>query len=232
MSGIVQLRLSEIGARINERMQEVSSHTGIDFSSMFAQTVVESEEVSDPEEVAAEVSEVPEESEIVDEIQESIQPASEPKVMWSVGREVYLELIEKIAAQYGADPDLIAAVIQAESSFDPYAVSSSGASGLMQLMPATAAGLGVGDVFDPEQNIDGGVRFLLGQIIRYDGDVLMALASYNCGANGLSRRGITSLSDPEQWELLPQDTQTYLNNIIEILDAAGRRDLFDTNYFE
>ena len=150
---------------------------------------------------------------------------------WSSGREAFLDIIATISSRYAVDPALIEAVVQAESSYNPYAVSPAGAAGLMQLMPATAEGLGVKDVFDPEQNIDGGVRYLLGQIIRYDGNILMALAAYNCGPNGLSIRGITDLCAPDQWELLPDETRAYLDNIAAILEASGHSDLLEHNYF-
>ncbi|MGH9176251.1 MAG: lytic transglycosylase domain-containing protein, partial [Vicinamibacterales bacterium] len=91
----------------------------------------------------------------------------------------YDELIEQHAQHHGLSPDLIRAVIQAESGFNPRAVSPKGAMGLMQLMPATARELGVLDPFHPGDNIRGGVSYLAGLMTRYGQDVELALAAYN-----------------------------------------------------
>lgn len=89
--------------------------------------------------------------------------------------------ISRCAEKYNIDEELIRAVIQVESGWKPDAVSSKGAGGLMQLMPATARMLGVDDPFDPEQNIEGGVKYLARLTDKYDGDVELALAAYNAG---------------------------------------------------
>ena len=89
--------------------------------------------------------------------------------------------IQEAAREQGFTPDLLRAVIQQESGYLPCAVSSKGAQGLMQLMPGTASDLGVVDPFDPAQNIDGGARYLSDLLVRYDGDLELALAAYNAG---------------------------------------------------
>lgn len=89
--------------------------------------------------------------------------------------------IQQAAAKYNLSPDLIRSVIRAESNFQPHAVSSAGAQGLMQLMPETAKELGVTNPFDVQQNIDGGSRYLRQMLDRFGGDLKLALSAYNAG---------------------------------------------------
>lgn len=96
--------------------------------------------------------------------------------------------IEKAAAAASLDPRLVAAVAWAESGFNPQAVSPAGAVGLMQLMPATARGLGV-DPLDPAQNLAGGARYLAAQLARFGGQLEFALAAYNAGPSAVARAG-------------------------------------------
>ena len=119
-------------------------------------------------------------------------------------------LIEKASRRYGVDSGLIRAVIKAESNFDPRAVSSAGARGLMQLMPATARGLGVTDSFDPEQNIMAGTRFLKDMLQRY-GNVDDALAAYNWGPGNVDKHGS---------DRLPRETRTYLARVKGYMETA------------
>ncbi|WP_331001607.1 lytic transglycosylase domain-containing protein [Geomonas sp. RF6] len=113
------------------------------------------------------------------------------------------DVIEKASRHYGVDRALIRAVIKAESGFNPRAVSSAGAQGLMQLMPSTAKMLGVRDSFDPEQNVMAGTRFLKDLLQRYGGDVDSALAAYNWGPGNLERSTGT----------LPRETRDYLRKV-------------------
>jgi soluble lytic murein transglycosylase-like protein len=101
----------------------------------------------------------------------------------------YDELIQQAASRHQIDPELVRAIIQVESNFDPYAVSPAGARGLMQLIPATAARFGVANIFDPRANIDGGVRYLKYLLGMYGGDLRLSLAAYNAGENSVARFG-------------------------------------------
>jgi soluble lytic murein transglycosylase-like protein len=96
-------------------------------------------------------------------------------------RQIIARNVQKAAAKYNLPPELINGVIRAESNFKVRAVSSAGARGLMQLMPATAKELGVENSFDIEQNIDGGARYLRQMLDRFGGNVRKALAAYNAG---------------------------------------------------
>jgi len=93
------------------------------------------------------------------------------------------------ARRHGLDPGLVLAVVGVESAFQPEAISPKGAQGLMQLMPRTAASLGVEDALDPEQNLDGGTRHLGSLLELYDGDLERALAAYNAGEGAVARHG-------------------------------------------
>ncbi|PWC87740.1 murein transglycosylase [Azospirillum sp. TSH100] len=96
-------------------------------------------------------------------------------------------LVNSIAPKYGLDPALVLAVIQAESAFRTDAVSPKDAAGLMQLIPDTADRFSVGDVFDPKQNITGGVKYLRWLLAYFQGDVTLALAGYNAGEGAVDR---------------------------------------------
>jgi soluble lytic murein transglycosylase-like protein len=98
-------------------------------------------------------------------------------------------LAAKVALRHGLDPDLVLAVVGVESAFRPEAVSPKGAQGLMQLMPDTAAALGVEDALDPAANLDAGVRHLGSLLTLYGGDVARALAAYNAGEGAVARHG-------------------------------------------
>ena len=97
--------------------------------------------------------------------------------------------ITAAAKKYGLDPALLAGLVKQESGFNPNAGSPAGARGLTQLMPATAAGLGVTNVLDPAQSLEGGAKYLRQQLDAFDGDVTRALAAYNAGPGAVQRYG-------------------------------------------
>lgn len=97
--------------------------------------------------------------------------------------------IWQVSSRYELDSFLVAAMVEAESGFDPGAVSPQGAQGLMQVMPATALGFGVRDATDPAQNLEVGARYLGSLLRRYSGDIALALAAYNAGPTNVARYG-------------------------------------------
>ena len=125
----------------------------------------------------------------------------------------YDTIIKAAAHEYQLDPDLVHAVIRAESGYDPLSTSSAGAQGLMQLMPQTGATLGVTDPYDPEQNVRAGARYLSGQL-RSFGDLELALAAYNAGPGAVRRySGIPPYAE----------TQQYVQRVLRYLDEQKTR---------
>ena len=101
----------------------------------------------------------------------------------------FRELVEAAAARYSVDADLITSVIAVESNFDPKARSRRDARGLMQLLPETAARLGVKDIYDPQENIDAGTRYLRDLLQKYGNNLVLALAAYNAGPERVQQYG-------------------------------------------
>lgn len=132
-----------------------------------------------------------------------------PRKCQPIGDDVpYADLINAKCTKYGVDPSLVKSVIKAESNFNPSAVSPKGAKGLMQLMPSTAADMGVGNIFDPEQNIDGGVRYLRYLLDNFGGDVELSVAAYNCGQGKVIRNGNCVPNIPE--------TKNYVRKVMRL----------------
>jgi soluble lytic murein transglycosylase-like protein len=110
------------------------------------------------------------------------------------------DLIREAAKTYSVRPELVRAVIRAESAFDPLAVSSVGAQGLMQLMPALSKELGVTDAFDPRQNIMAGTRYLAQLLTMHNGNIPLALASYNAGPGAVEKyKGVPPFRETQHY---------------------------------
>jgi len=120
--------------------------------------------------------------------------------------------IDQAAARHNVDPNLVRSVVKVESNFNPNAVSRKGAMGLMQLMPATARSLNVSNPFDPQQNVDAGVRHLKKLLESYGGNVPLSLAAYNAGAGAVARSaGIPHFAE----------TQNYVRRITNLYAGGG-----------
>lgn len=131
-----------------------------------------------------------------------LQPTQGPNVIPPPQIE---SLIGTNANQYGVDPALIKAIVANESGFDANATSKTGAQGLMQLEPETAASLGVDNAYDPAQNISGGTRYIRSLLERFNGDVRLAVAAYNAGPGAVEKYG----GVPPYAE-----TQAYVRNVL------------------
>lgn len=117
----------------------------------------------------------------------------------------YEDIIYSAAERYGIDPKLVKAIVKAESDFDSSAVSVAGARGLMQLMPETARIMGVRDIHDPEENVEGGIRYLSKLLKMFDWKIPLAVAAYNAGENAVLKYGT-----------IPpySETQTYVKRVL------------------
>jgi soluble lytic murein transglycosylase-like protein len=122
--------------------------------------------------------------------------------------------VDQIAIEHGVEESLVHSVIRAESNYNPYAVSPKGAQGIMQLIPATARRFGVADTFDPEENIQGGVKYLKFLLDYYRGDYSKAIAAYNAGEAAVDRyNGVPPYAE----------TRNYVARVAKNLTAARQQ---------
>ena len=139
-----------------------------------------------------------------------------PKFRGKKGEEEYHPIIEEVAKQHDIDPALIKAMVMAESSYNPSAVSQMGAVGLMQLMPATAESLGAVNRFDPEDNVRAGVKYIKKLIDRLDGDLKAAIAAYNAGLGPVLRhKGVPPISA----------TRYYVNKVLHYYNYYKKQEI-------
>jgi len=128
-----------------------------------------------------------------------------------LSRQKFDEMIASAATRHGIDPHLVRAIVKAESDYDEKAVSRKGATGLMQLMPETASRMGVKNIHDPEDNVEGGIRYLSKLLKMFDWQVPLAVAAYNAGENAVVKYGN---------RIPPYDeTQTYVKRVLHYYKA-------------
>jgi len=125
----------------------------------------------------------------------------------------YLNIINTACSRFGVDPSLVHAIVKVESDFNPYALSRKGAMGLMQLMPQTADTMNVRNTFSPDENVEGGVKYLRYLLDRYEGNISLALAAYNAGETAVKK-----------WGTIPpfKETQDYVKKILQIYNGTGK----------
>jgi len=140
-------------------------------------------------------------------------PPSENTISSANMPSAYLDIIQTACNRHGVDPALVHALVKVESDFNPYALSKKGAMGLMQLMPQTAVDMNVQNSFSPNENINGGVKYLRYLIDRYEGNLSLALAAYNSGETAVKK-----------WGTIPpfKETQNYVQRVLKLYNGKNK----------
>lgn len=125
--------------------------------------------------------------------------------------------VEAASKKYGVDQNLILAIIKQESNFDSRAVSSAGATGLMQLMPENFSYTGVSNPYDINENINGGTKLLKEYLDKYKGNIEMALMAYNGGPGTMQKRGVSTSNDLYK---MPEETQNYVPSVLRYYESG------------
>jgi soluble lytic murein transglycosylase-like protein len=210
LSQLLKLQIQN-GGSLFPSSSDASTTSGVDFSALLAQVMMNGTSTPAAMNTAANAI-------------STTVPDSQPVMLGKLSAAhstrihsgAFDPLIEQAGNRFSVDSDLIRSVIRTESSFNPYAVSSAGAKGLMQLMDGTARMLGVSDSFDPQQNIEGGTQYLADMLKRYNGHIKPALAAYNAGPGRVEQAGIRTDADFEaKQHLLPSETQKYVPKVMD-----------------
>jgi len=193
-------KIEQIQNRVNSKLSKFGVKT-VDFAEILG---VEQEKVPIP-----------------GQIDYSLRPYTGTELKAYDNENTYNELIQTKAMKYEVDPDLIKAFVRGESNFLKRAHSRSDARGLMQLMPGTARDMGVTQPYDPEQNVDGGTKYVKKMLDRF-GDERLAVAAFYTGPNRVKSYNITDPDNPAQYNRLSEKTRSYVANILSYRDVYAK----------